>query len=111
MRKGRRAVLAILLGGVMLAACAAPPKRVLIVTGEDYKGHDWRATAPVLAAAIAEDPRLAVETVEGVTFSFKAGEFFQNNPYILPKFTSFVREQAAAWFKLHAIHKQKFGGR
>lgn len=39
---------------------------------------------------------VAVETVEGLTFSFKAGEFFQNNPYILPKFTSFVREQAAA---------------
>ncbi|QQL45988.1 class I SAM-dependent RNA methyltransferase [Sulfuriroseicoccus oceanibius] len=43
-----------------------------------------------------ESDAIAEEDVEGVTFRFKAGEFFQNNPYILPKFTSFVREQAAA---------------
>ena len=39
-------------------------KRVLIVTGNDYPGHKWRRTCPVLAAGLDKDPRLAVEYVE-----------------------------------------------
>ncbi len=35
------------------------------------------------------------ETVGGLTFQFHAGEFFQNNPHILPAFTSHVAEEAA----------------
>ena len=42
-------------------------RRVLIVTGEDYAGHLWRETAPALAAALAEDPRLSVETLDDLT--------------------------------------------
>ncbi len=41
--------------------------RVLIVTGEDYAGHDWKATTPVLAAAIAADPRLEVDVHDDLT--------------------------------------------
>ena len=41
------------------ASCA--PRRVLVVTGEDYAGHVWQETAPVLVASLAQDPRLAVE--------------------------------------------------
>jgi len=37
-----------------------------------------------------------VETVGDVKLRFLARDFFQNNPYILPKFTGYVREQAAA---------------
>jgi type 1 glutamine amidotransferase len=39
-------------------------KRVLIVTGIDYPGHKWRETTPVLANAVARDPRLAVSVTE-----------------------------------------------
>ena len=38
-----------------------------------------------------------VETDNGpVTFHFLAGDFFQNNPFILPAFTGFVAEQASS---------------
>jgi uncharacterized protein len=39
-------------------------KRVLIVTGDDYAGHVWRDTAPVLAALLREDDRLEVSINE-----------------------------------------------
>ncbi|HNT87648.1 MAG TPA: ThuA domain-containing protein, partial [Candidatus Hydrogenedentes bacterium] len=39
-------------------------KHILIVTGQDYPGHVWRETAPVLAQAIAADLRLRVEVTE-----------------------------------------------
>jgi type 1 glutamine amidotransferase len=41
-------------------------KRVLIVTGVDI--HKWQKTAPVLAAALDADPRLAVDVVETPRF-------------------------------------------
>jgi len=55
-----------------LVACrgadeASTPRRVLLVTGEDYAGHLWRETAPALAAALATDPRLAVEVHDDLT--------------------------------------------
>ena len=43
-------------------------KRVLIVTGDDYAGHDWRATAPELAALLREDDRLEVSITECPAF-------------------------------------------
>lgn len=68
---------------VCLAACApvgsscaarsdeSPPgehspatKRVLIITGEDYAGHDWRRTTPVLEAALEADSRLEVDVFQ-----------------------------------------------
>ena len=39
-------------------------KRVLIVTGDDYPGHRWRETAPELASALRQDPRLEVSITE-----------------------------------------------
>ncbi|MCP3918947.1 MAG: hypothetical protein GY711_25655 [bacterium] len=45
------------------AGPGARTKRVLIITGEDYPGHHWRETTPVLKAAIAADPRLQVEVL------------------------------------------------
>jgi type 1 glutamine amidotransferase len=60
-----------LLAGDSLAQSAETPvsrpapkkQRVLIVTGEDYAGHDWRMTTPVLKAAMEADPRLRVEVL------------------------------------------------
>jgi tRNA/tmRNA/rRNA uracil-C5-methylase (TrmA/RlmC/RlmD family) len=37
----------------------------------------------------------ATERVGELTFQFLAGDFFQNNPFILPLFTSYVAKQAA----------------
>ena len=38
----------------------------------------------------------ATERVGELTFQFLAGDFFQNNPFILPAFTGYVANQAAA---------------
>ena len=42
--------------------------RILLVTGVDYPGHLWRQTAPALAEALRQDPRLEVRTVEDPAF-------------------------------------------
>ncbi|QNN22359.1 ThuA domain-containing protein [Planctomycetales bacterium ZRK34] len=42
-------------------------ERVLIVTGEDYKGHRWQQTTPVLKAAIEVDDRLQVDVLDDLT--------------------------------------------
>lgn len=39
---------------------------------------------------------IAAERVGELEFHFLAGDFFQNNPFILPSFTSYVAEQACA---------------
>lgn len=38
----------------------------------------------------------ATEKVGDLTFQFLAGDFFQNNPFILPSFTGYVAKQAVA---------------
>jgi len=42
--------------------------RVVIVTGQDYPGHKWRLTAPVLAEALGQDSRMQVSVVEEPKF-------------------------------------------
>jgi len=47
--------------------------------------------------SVITDPRATcTEEVEGIRFHFLAGDFFQNNPFILPAFTRHVREQVSA---------------
>ena len=41
-----------------------PVKRVLIIAGDDYPGHDWRSTAPALAKALREVKGLEVSYTE-----------------------------------------------
>ena len=38
--------------------------RVLIVTGEDYKGHKWQETTPALKTQLEKDPQLVVEVLD-----------------------------------------------
>ena len=38
--------------------------RVLLVTGIDYPGHNWRETTPVLVEALTNDARLRVDVLE-----------------------------------------------
>ena len=66
--------LAVVSSGWLHAAPVAAPAprtekaRILLVAGVDYPGHHWRETAPVLAAALRQDPRLEVCTVEDPGF-------------------------------------------
>ncbi len=55
---------------------------VLLRATEDRVETDFRA--------------VATERVGDLTFQFLAGDFFQNNPFILPAFTGYVANQAAA---------------
>jgi tRNA/tmRNA/rRNA uracil-C5-methylase (TrmA/RlmC/RlmD family) len=64
-------------------------------------GRSFRRGATILLRAtegrVERDARAtARETVGGVKFDFQAGEFFQNNPFILSKFTGYVGEKALA---------------
>ncbi len=62
----------VLAAGLTSAAVATqdkPPvemtaKSVLLVTGQDYPGHKWQETAPVLAELLREDARLRVTVTE-----------------------------------------------
>lgn len=44
------------------------PLQVLILTGADHPAHVWRATTPVLAAALRQDPRADVRVLEDAHF-------------------------------------------
>jgi type 1 glutamine amidotransferase len=47
---------------------AGAKPNVLLVTGQDGPWHEWRKTAPVLAALLEQDPRLHVRTVQDPAF-------------------------------------------
>lgn len=46
------------------SATATPVARILLVTGKDIPGHDWRQTAPVLAGIITQDARMSVTVLD-----------------------------------------------
>ena len=39
-------------------------KQVLLVSGQDFPGHHWRKTGPVMAEILAEDERMEVTICE-----------------------------------------------
>ena len=47
-------------------------------------------------SVITNSNAVCTEKVGSLTFNFLAGDFFQNNPYILPAFTGYVARQACA---------------
>ncbi len=47
-----------------LPAADAAPTRVLVVTGMDYAGHDWKQTAPEVRRILEADKRLEVRVVD-----------------------------------------------
>ena len=52
-------------------AAVAPSQakaRVLLVTGQDYPGHPWRQTAPLVAQLLRQDARLDVSVIEDPHF-------------------------------------------
>ena len=61
--------------GIFISACVAfaaesdaspsdGQTRVLIITGEDYKGHKWQETAPEVKKILEADPRFKVDVSE-----------------------------------------------
>lgn len=48
---------------MLRAALAAKATRVLLVTGQDYPGHPWMETAPLLADLLEKDKRLKITTL------------------------------------------------
>ena len=42
-------------------------QQVLILTGEDYAGHKWRQTAPVIQEQLEQDPRLFVTVLDDLS--------------------------------------------
>jgi len=45
---------------------------------------------------LTESSQIATEIVDGIRFEFQAGDFFQNNPFILPAFVKHVADEARA---------------
>lgn len=65
------------------------------------KAHTFKRGSTILMRATAgrvetDFRATATERVGDLTFQFLAGDFFQNNPFILPAFTGYVAKQAAA---------------
>jgi 23S rRNA (uracil1939-C5)-methyltransferase/tRNA (uracil-5-)-methyltransferase len=50
----------------------------------------------VLEGVVKDPQEIVSERVGKLTFQFKAGEFFQNNPYILPDLVDYVASEASA---------------
>ncbi len=45
---------------------------------------------------LTRSDEIAVEEVDGIRFEFQAGDFFQNNPFILPRFVRHAIDEAKA---------------
>ncbi len=64
-------LLLLALSGASLAADASNDSnaacRVLLVTGEDYPGHKWGETTPVLKSLLEEEPRIDVDVLDDLT--------------------------------------------
>jgi uncharacterized protein len=70
-RRIGRLMLTGMMAGVLLVSCPREHytwelRRILIVTGEDYSGHHWQETTPILRSALKADPRLNVELLWGL---------------------------------------------
>lgn len=50
----------------------------------------------VLEGVVTDPQAIVSERVGNLTFQFKAGEFFQNNPFILPEMVAHVAQEASA---------------
>jgi len=62
-----------------------------------YKKGATLLLRDTLGGRVCTDPtETCEEKVGDLTFSFPAGEFFQNNPFILPDFVEHVRSEASA---------------
>ena len=70
---------------------------------DDVRAHAsrYKRAATLLLRAsqgnvLTQSSQIATEIVDGIRFEFQAGDFFQNNPFILPAFVRHVAEEAKA---------------
>ncbi|MEZ0277336.1 MAG: class I SAM-dependent RNA methyltransferase [Roseimicrobium sp.] len=61
-----------------------------------YKRGDTVLLRASQGNVLTQSSQIAVEEVDGVRFEFQAGDFFQNNPFILPAFVQHVGAEAKA---------------
>ncbi len=52
---------------------------------------------------ITDNKEIAIEEVDGIRFEFQAGDFFQNNPFILPAFVRHVAAEASRNGATHLV--------
>ncbi|SCV01833.1 LAMI_0G14026g1_1 [Lachancea mirantina] len=57
-----------------------------------YQVSDGAAGTKLLKTCVTDSRQVVTENIDGYTFNFSAGEFFQNNNSILPLVTSYVRD-------------------
>jgi tRNA/tmRNA/rRNA uracil-C5-methylase (TrmA/RlmC/RlmD family) len=68
---------------------------------EEVRAHAsrYKRAATLLLRAsqgnvLTQSSQIATEVVDGIRFEFQAGDFFQNNPFILPAFVQHVAHEA-----------------
>ncbi|WP_269538692.1 class I SAM-dependent RNA methyltransferase [Cerasicoccus fimbriatus] len=70
---------------------ALPIERANILAKKDkFKRGSTLLLRDTLEGVITDPRETVSEKVRGIVFQFKAGEFFQNNPYILPEMIDYV---------------------
>lgn len=52
---------------------------------------------------LTDNKDIAIEEVNGIRFEFQAGDFFQNNPFILPAFVQHVATEASQHGATHLV--------
>ncbi len=82
----------------------------LATVREQARAHsaDFKNGATLLMRAagngvLTRPDEIAIEDVDGVRFEFQAGDFFQNNPFILPKFVRHAIDEAKATGAKHLV--------
>ncbi len=76
---------------------ALPRERENVFQNADSYKHGATILLRATEGKVETNPRSPVtEHVGDLTFHFLAGDFFQNNPFILPAFPDYVAEQAKA---------------
>lgn len=77
---------------------ALPEERAIALRGGGKKRRQRGGTLllrNVLEGVVTDPQEIVSERVGDFTFQFKAGEFFQNNPYILPDLVAHVAAEAS----------------
>jgi tRNA/tmRNA/rRNA uracil-C5-methylase (TrmA/RlmC/RlmD family) len=85
-----------------------PINAVLEREREAIRGKSWKRGATLLlrdtgTGVVTDAAATALTTVAGLTFEFLAGDFFQNNPFILESFASYAVEQARSGGARHLV--------
>ena len=75
---------------------AAPETSVVQAAAAQYRRGATLLMRVSEGTVITNNNAVCTERVGSLVFNFLAGDFFQNNPFILPAFTGYVAQQACA---------------